>query len=107
MTSSRLVPFPSLERDGINYTAVAMHALKRLPRELREMLQARGAWEDVVRWAGVAAVEGWRNGWDFRTTYNTAQRYIYRALAAEGFKRLSRERDPRMMYVRREINVDF
>jgi len=89
----------ALEGNGINYVAVALHALKRLPPELREMLRARGDWEDVVAWALVAAVEGWRRGYDFRATYNAAQRYIYCALRAAGFRRLSRKHGSAMMYV--------
>lgn len=79
--------YPDLKNEKINYTAVAMYSLKRLPRELVEQLKHAGRWEDVVAWAGVAAVEGHKNGWDFKTTYNAAQRAIYHGLKAEGYRK--------------------
>jgi len=97
--------YPDLcDGNGLNYTGTAFSALQRLPFELREMLKERGAWPDVIAWAFVAAVEGHCSGWDFRETYNAAQRYIYVALKAEGFRRESRKRGgSAMMYIRREV----
>ena len=83
--------YPSLSSDNMtdvdDYTSVAMSALRRLPADLREMLMQAHQWRDVVAWAGVAAVEGWRFGLSARDTYNAAQRYIYQALKAAGYHR--------------------
>lgn len=96
------------DRPGLNYTAVALYALRRLPPALREELRRTGEWEDIVAWAMVAAVEGWRQGWDFRTTYNAAGRYIYHALRSAAYRRGSRERyGSKMPYLRKEYPCDL
>ena len=98
--------FDTLQRGNTNYATIALHALKRLPTTLREMLRESGELDDVISWALVAAVEGYQEGWDFRETYNAAQRYIYLALKAAGFRRQSRAKSgPAMPYYRREISV--
>lgn len=98
------MPQPDLVREKLNYTAIALSALRRLPPTLCRFLRDREAWVDVVAWAMVGAVEGYVNHWDFRDTYNAAQRYIYRALKAEGFRRQSREKNgSAMQYQRHEL----
>lgn len=98
--------FDVLQHEDTNYAAIALHALKRLPATLREMLRESGELDDVISWALVAAVEGYQEGWDFRETYNATQRYIYLALKAAGFRRQSREKHGSAMpYYRREISV--
>ena len=80
-------PLPGTETNVKDYAAVAMSALRRLPPYFREHLRKSGQWDDIVAWAGVAAVEGRNNRWDQRDTYNAAQRYIYHALKAAGYVR--------------------
>ncbi len=82
-----LPPRNEIKTNVGDYTAVAMSALRRLSPTFRQELQRNGVWDDVVAWAGVAAVEGQKMGWDQRDTYNAAQRYIYHALRAAGYVR--------------------
>jgi hypothetical protein len=99
--------FPNLKRGEMNYTAIAFYALKRLPEELKTMCRERGAWQDVLCWCFVAAVEGEVNRYDFKQTYNAAQRYIYLALKAEGFHRQSQKHGRAMQYQNREsVSLD-
>lgn len=78
-----------LQGNNINYTAVALSALRRVPAGLRKALQEQGEWGDIIRWAMVGAVEGYSLGLSARETYNAAQRYIYQGLKAAGYRRPS------------------
>jgi hypothetical protein len=94
--------YPDLTDGGdLNYTAIALSALRRVPVELRMHMQQAGTWQDIVCWASVAAVEGWVEGYDARDCYNAAQRYIYRGLRNDGY---SRSRVDGMRYIRREYD---
>lgn len=81
--------FPDLYASNhqVNYTAVALSALRRLPYGLRARLHDLHLWQDVRGAALVAAVESWSLEEGFRDSYNRAQREIYHALRDEGFKR--------------------
>lgn len=94
--------FPVLKHKDLNYTAIAFYALKRLPLELKTILRERGSMQDVLHWCFVAAVEAEVYDYDFRQTYNAAQRYVYLALKAEGFRRQSKKHGSAMQYQNNE-----
>ena len=91
------IKYPDLN----GHTAVAMSALRRIPPEMRQHMREADTWNDIVCWASVGAVEGQRNDYTPRETYNAAQRYIYRGLRNDGY---SRSRADGMRYIRRENN---
>lgn len=97
----------SLVRDQLDYTAIAVYALRRLPVELRMQLHRRDSWHDILAHMQLSAVESYvACDPDFRTAYNRAQRQLYAALKAEGFRRLSKRHSPAMQYQRHEIPFD-
>lgn len=101
---SKLPRLPEIiSTDGsIDYTAVALHALKRLPRVVRDDLYGAGLWEDVLQTALMIAVTSARLGEDFKATYNRAQREYYLLLKAHGFARPKGSRG----YVLREAAME-
>lgn len=80
--------YPPLVVGQTDYTATAFSALRRIPPALRSALQRSQRWEDVVAWAFVAAWEGFKENWTRKEVYNAAQRYIYHALKAMGYRRV-------------------
>ncbi len=81
------------------HTAIAMSALRRVAPEMRQHMREADTWNDIVAWAAVGAVEGFKHDYDPKQTYNAAQRYIYRGLRNDGY---SRSRADGMRYIRRE-----
>ena len=96
--------YPDVLAPWGSYTATAFYALKRLPRGLVRQLHRNERWDDIRAWVFVAVLEAREQGLDWRGTYNLAQRKIYQALKAEGYKR-STIPGLRGMYVRHEIPV--
>ena len=96
----------TLQRDKLNYTAIAVYALDRLPIELRMQLHDSGRWLDILAHVQLAAVESYvAMDKDFRTAYNRAQRQIYAALKAEGYRRQSQRHGAAMQYQRHEMPI--
>ncbi|HID10510.1 MAG TPA: hypothetical protein EYP17_04315 [Candidatus Latescibacteria bacterium] len=83
------VPLPSLPGEEVeDYTALSLHLLRRVvPRCLRQKLSWEGRWYDVRMWAFTAALEAHRAGLGLKEASNLAQRMIYHALKAEGYRR--------------------
>lgn len=89
---------------NLDYTAIALYALKRVPAEVVWQLQQGRRWDDVRAAAIVAAVEAYvEQDADFRTAYNRAQRHIYAALKAEGYRRQSKRHGTAMQYQCHEV----
>lgn len=96
--------WPDLVNGSLNYTAIALYALKRIPAEVVRQLRAGQRYDDVRASAIVAAVEAFvMKDPDFRTAYNRAQRHIYAALKAEGYRRQSQRHGTAMQYQCHEI----
>lgn len=91
--------WPDLLNGSLNYTAIALYALKRIPAEVVMQLRTGQRYDDVCSAAIVAAVEAFvMQDPDFRTAYNRAQRHIYAALKAEGYRRQSQRHGTAMQY---------
>jgi len=84
------IQLPSLKGEQMDYTAVCLSALNRVPRWLRRTLAKEGGWYDVRMWAFTAAVEAHFHKLNCKDAYNLAQQYIYAALKAEGWRRTTK-----------------
>lgn len=90
----------------LNYTAIALSALRRLPPQLVYQLKEAGEWQDILHWCNVAAVESINEEYDLKQCYNAAQRQIYQGLKNAWYKRQSKKHGSAMQYQNHHISYE-
>lgn len=84
---------------SINYTAIAFSALRYLPPELQDTLRSCGQWVDILQSCRESAWESYQNGDSLKEAGNRANRAIYGAMKALGWRRKSTRRDKTGRYI--------